>query len=166
MEAVRYSQKCILIVPSNCFQRSLFISLLLFIKAVNAVYNVYTFQRATDINEMLKRDSIYKKQSANISLESSMPILTKISKRLKKLGQQANRIRFLLCNAFLAQYANTEIALQIRRYKFRTEHFPESSRGTVRICIQCFSWSQVQNSHVCIFESKNVTNLFFQDSED
>ena len=95
------------------------------------MYNVDTFQRAADIKQMLKRDSIYKKRSANNSLHSSMPILTKVSKRWKKAGQQHNHIRLLLCNAFMAQYSNTEIALQIRRYTFRYEHFLESNRGKV-----------------------------------
>ena len=81
-----------------------------------------------------------------------MPILTKISKRWKKSGQQANRTRLLLCNAFLAQYSCPEIALQIRRYSFRSEHFSETSRGKVRICIVSDLSFLHYISHFCIFE--------------
>jgi len=101
------------------------------IKAMNAVYNVDTSQRASDIKEMLKRDSIYKKRSSNITTQASMPILTKIAKRWMKNGQQHNHTRLLLCNAFDAQYSNSEIALQIRRYAFRCDHFNESNRAKV-----------------------------------
>ena len=45
---------------------------MIFVKAVNAVYNVDILQRAVDIKEMLKRDSIYRKQSANISLQANV----------------------------------------------------------------------------------------------
>ena len=38
----------------------------------SSVYNVDTVQRAVDIKEMLKRDSIYRKQSANISLQANV----------------------------------------------------------------------------------------------
>jgi len=76
---------------------------------VNAVYNVDTFQQAADIKEMLKRDSIYKKRSANISLKSSMPILTKPSKRWKKNGQQANRTRLLLLGGLLSEALKNEM---------------------------------------------------------
>ena len=102
-----------------------------FIKAMNAVYNVDTFQRATNIKEMSKRDIIYKKRSSNMTTQATMPILIKIAKRWTKNGQQHNRTRLLLCNAFLAQYSNSEIALQIRRYAFRSEHFNESNRAKV-----------------------------------
>jgi len=110
----------------------LFCSIVSFMKAVNAVYNVDTFQRAADIKEMLKQDSIYKKGSSNNSIQASMLILTKILKKWNKIGQQQNQTRLLLCNAFLAQYSNTEIALQIRCYAFRSQHFNESNRANVR----------------------------------
>ena len=99
-----------------------------------AVYHVSYSQRAKDIGEMLERDKIYKKRTANNIVSVSMPILTKLSKKWKRKGrQQDNNVRMLLCQAFLAQYSNAEIALEIRRYTFRSMHFCESSRYKVRV---------------------------------
>ena len=72
---------------------------------------------------MLKRDYIYKTRSENIVLHTKMPILTRLSKKLAKTGQQSNRVRLLMCNTFKAGYNNAEIALEIRRFSFRLEHF-------------------------------------------
>ena len=99
-----------------------------------AVYHVSVTQRAKDIREMLERDKIYKKRTANNIVSVSMPILTKLSKKWKRKGQQQdNNVRMLLCQAFLAQYSNAEIALEICRYTFRLMHFCESSRYKVRV---------------------------------
>lgn len=104
------------------------------LQAVNAVYHVNTIQRAKDIKEMLERDKIYQKRTANNLVSESVPILTKISKKWKRKGrQQDNNVRMMLCQAFLSTYTNAEIALEIRRYSFRSVHFYESSRYKVRV---------------------------------
>ena len=48
-----------------------------------AVYHVSVTQRAKDIREVLERDKIYKKQTANNLVSVSVPILTKLSKKWK-----------------------------------------------------------------------------------
>jgi hypothetical protein len=105
------------------------------LQAVNAVYHVNTIQRAKDIKEMLEQDKIYQKRTANNLVSGeSVSILTKISKKWKRKGrQQDNNVRMMLCQAFLATYTNAEIALEIRRYSFRSVHFYESSRYKVRV---------------------------------
>ena len=82
-------------------------------KADCDVYNVDLSRRAKYIKQMLKRDNIYKTRSENIVLHTTMPILTRLSKKWAKTGQQSNRVCLLVCNAFKAGYNNVEIALEI-----------------------------------------------------
>ena len=58
-----------------------------------------------------------------------MPILTQISKRWARKGQQTNKSRVLLCRAFETTYTNTEIALEICRFTFRSEFFDKKQRN-------------------------------------
>ena len=92
---------------------------------------------------MLQRNTIYKKRSANIKVNAQMPILTQISRTWKKTGQQHNRVRILLCQAFESTYNNTEIALEIRRFAFRCAFFSEGKRNKVRNL--CLYWYVVIN---------------------
>ena len=86
-------------------------------------------QRADDIKMMLERDQIYKKRTTNLELSSNTPIPTQISKRWVKKGQQNNKVWVLLCRAFENTYKNSEIALEIRRFTFRSEFFDEKQRN-------------------------------------
>ena len=103
-------------------------------------------QRAKDITQMLRRDQIYKKRSASILVNAQTPIITRLSKRWKKSGQQENKVRILLCKAFLNTYKNAEIALEIRRFAFRAEFFNEGQRNKVTTrslywsCCNCYSF--------------------------
>ena len=58
-----------------------------------------------------------------------MSILTQISKRWARKGQQNNKSRVLLCRAFENTYTAPEIALEICRFTFRSEFFDEKQRN-------------------------------------
>ena len=105
------------------------ILLFIMLQAIDDVYNVTMKQRAKDILERLKRDKIYEKRAKNVQLNASMAILTKISKRWLKSGQQTNRLRGLVCDALKKGYTNTEIALEVRRFTFRGLYFREDKRS-------------------------------------
>ena len=85
--------------------------------------------RASQIRDRLKKDGIYKKRSANLKMNASLPILTKISKKFKRKGQQDVGLKVLMSGAFQSGYTNTDIALEIRRYTFRGEYFDETKRS-------------------------------------
>ena len=86
-------------------------------------------QRANDIKTMLERDMIYKKRATNLEISSKMPIPMQISKRWAKRDQHTNKTRVLLCCAFENAYANDELALEIRRFTFRSTFFDEKNRN-------------------------------------
>ena len=116
------------------------LSYLLFIsQAVYDIFHVSLEQRADDIKQMLVRNNIYKKRSTNLELCARMPILTQISKRWARKVQQTNKLRVLLCRAFETTYTNTEIALEICRFTFRSEFFDEKKRtkiSTIKVSAQ------------------------------
>ena len=51
------------------------------LQAIDDVYNLSVKDRASQIRDRLKKDGIYEKRSANLKMNASLPILTKISKK-------------------------------------------------------------------------------------
>ena len=68
-------------------------------QGIDNVYNLSMKDRASQIVNRIKSDGIYGLRAASNKFNASMPILSNISKRWKKTGQQNNAIRVLVADA-------------------------------------------------------------------
>ena len=58
-----------------------------------------------------------------------MSILAHISNKWSKKVQQLNRSRILICRALQAQYTNSDITSEVRRFTFCSEFFAEDMQS-------------------------------------
>ena len=61
--------------------------------------------------------------------DASLSVLARISKLWSTSGQQEVRVKTLIVEAMKTNYTNSEIALEIRRFSFRSKRFDEKNRS-------------------------------------
>ncbi len=78
----------------------------------------------------MRRERIYTKKKETYANVANELILTRIARHwnTKKGGQQDNKTRVLVGNAFQNGFTNSEIALEIRKVSFRRQNFFDENR--------------------------------------
>lgn len=79
----------------------------------------------------MKRDSIYTKNKNNYSNVVRDTLPTRLSKKwnTKKNGQQTNEVRLLAAQALANNHTINELALEIRKFSFKRDHFDENRKS-------------------------------------
>ena len=88
----------------------------------------------------MKRDAIYTKKKNNYSNVVRDTLPTRLSKKwnTKKNAQQTNEVRLLAAQALANNHTISELALEIRKFSFKRDHFDENrkTKDNIYLAIQ------------------------------
>jgi hypothetical protein len=94
-------------------------------------YNCSIEDRISHVKDCMRREQIYTKKKETYANVGNEVLPTRIARQwnTNKGGQQDNKVRVLICEAFQKNYTNSEIALEIRKVAFRREYFDENQKA-------------------------------------
>lgn len=97
---------------------------------IRDTYNCSLDDRVKHVKECMKREQIYTKKRETSASAGNELLTTRIAKKWNttKGGQQNNKVRVLICEAFQSGYSCPEIALEIRKLAFRNGRYFDENR--------------------------------------
>ena len=83
----------------------------------------------------MRREKIYAKKKESYTNVANELLTSRIARQWNtaKGGQQTNKVRLLICEAFKKNYNNADIGLEIRKLAFRREYFNENQKSRDKI---------------------------------
>mmetsp|Transcript_5505 Transcript_5505/g.7699 ORF Transcript_5505/g.7699 Transcript_5505/m.7699 type:complete len:245 (+) Transcript_5505:798-1532(+) len=98
-------------------------------------YNCSIEDRISHVKVCMRREQIYAKKKESYANVGNELLTSRIARQWNtaKGGQQTNKVRLLICEAFKKNYSNADIALEIRKVAFRREYFNENQKSRDKI---------------------------------